>query len=80
MNVLRKVRTEKSPSLDAYESYLVGALAKIPTISGERVDFVVKAANSLIDTMLQAGSLAHASPKRAYFALLADPENAKKMK
>ena len=78
MNVLRKVRTEESPSLGEYESLLFQSMARIPEIRGERVDFVFKAANSLIDTMFRAGSLAHTSPKSAYFALLNDPEKAEK--
>lgn len=75
--VLRKVRTEESPSLDAYESLLVKEMAEIPKLAGERVDVINKAANLLIDAMVRAGSLAHTSARSAYFAILDNPETAK---
>jgi hypothetical protein len=77
INVLRKVKTTKSPDLDAYEAYLFQALAQMPTWKRERVDTINKAAILLIDTMFRAASLSHTSAMSAYFAMLDDPETAK---
>lgn len=77
VSVLRKVKTEKSPSLDTYESHLVKAMAEILPVGGERWDILKKAACALIDIMVQAASLSHISARNAYFALLDDPETAK---
>jgi len=76
MSVLRKVKTEESPSLDAYESYLVKAMVETLPVGGKRWDILKKAVRALIDVMVQAASLSHTSARSAYFALLDDPETA----
>jgi hypothetical protein len=78
MKVLKKVIPEESPSLGAYEPYLVNAMAEIPTLSGERIDVLNRAASSLIDVMTRAASLSHTSARSAYFAILEHPETAEK--
>ena len=76
VSVLQKVWTaDKSPSLDDYEVNLSFQIGRIKG-KNERIDALNKAAKALIDKMYQASSLAHGSPRTAYFALLDKPDAA----
>ena len=78
IKVLRKVRTQQSPSLESYLLQIVRSMVDLKILHSERVDLVFETANSLIDDMFKAASLSHSSPKSAYFAFLEDPETEQK--
>lgn len=77
INVLKKVWVQETPSLEEYEVYLADQIAMLtPNVSQDHL-VLKQAATSLIETMLQAASLTHTSPRTAYFALLEKPDSAR---
>lgn len=73
INVLRKVWVQETPSMKDYEVYLSDQIAQITANKNLSHVSLRQAALSLIETMLQAASLTHRSPRSAYFALLDGP-------
>lgn len=78
LKVLEKTRIQGNlPKFDEIELSLIREIARFPGMEEHGYDVLQQAANSLINAMTQAASLAHDSPIKYYFALLDDPEREK---
>jgi hypothetical protein len=74
LSVLSKVKIQGDlPGLDDIEQRLVKKIADCPDIGHKRYNELQKLAETLVNEMLRAASLANSSPQPLHFYLLTDP-------